>query len=65
MIHDCVLGRHLERIDRLARLADSEDYKVAQRIAADLSRELSSLNESAPEPVSAEGLPVPADTRLP
>ena len=28
MVHDCVLGRHLERIDRLATLAESEDYPV-------------------------------------
>ena len=27
MVHDCVLGRHLERIDRLATLAESDDYR--------------------------------------
>ena len=48
MVHDCVLGRHLERIDRLATLAESDDYQAAVRIAGDLSRELAVLDESPP-----------------
>ena len=47
VIHDCVLGRHLERIDRLAELADSDDYRTAVRVAGDLSRELAVLEESS------------------
>jgi hypothetical protein len=60
MIHDCVLGRHLERIDRLARLAEGEDYKLAHRIAADLSRELAALEDAAPAPLPSPVAPVPA-----
>jgi hypothetical protein len=45
VIHECVLGRHLQRIDRLAALAESDDYRDAVRIAGDLSRELASLEE--------------------
>jgi hypothetical protein len=42
VFHDCVLGRHLERIDRLAAIAESDDYRIALRIAGDLSREFAS-----------------------
>ena len=48
MVHDCVLGRHLERINRLAALAERDDYRTAVRIAGDLSRELTVLDESPP-----------------
>ncbi|WP_165226177.1 GTPase [Aquisphaera insulae] len=44
VIHDCVLGRHLERIDGLAELAEGDDYRDAFRIAADLSRELAAID---------------------
>lgn len=47
MVHDCVLGRHLERIDRLATLDGGQDFQAALRIAGDLSRELSALEESS------------------
>ena len=46
VIHDCVLGRHLERIDRLSELGESEDFKAAFRVAGDLSRELAALDEA-------------------
>jgi len=48
LVRDCVLGRHLERIDRLAALAESDDCRSAVRIAGDLSRELAVLEESPP-----------------
>lgn len=48
VIHDCVLGRHLERIDRLSELGKSEDFKTAFRLVGDLSRELTALDEGAP-----------------
>jgi hypothetical protein len=65
MIHDCVLGRHLERIDRLARMAESDEYKVAHRIAADLSRELAALEDAAPDSASTTGPPIAAITASP
>ncbi|MFO0890919.1 MAG: GTPase [Isosphaeraceae bacterium] len=65
MIHDCVLGKHLERIDRLARLAEAEDYRTAHRIAADLSRELAALDEAAPGPPAAPESSLPAITQAP
>jgi hypothetical protein len=65
MIHDCVLGRHLERIDRLARLAEGDDYRTAHRIAADLSRELAALEEPPSEVPAAADAPLPAITRAP
>ncbi len=62
VIHDCVLGRHLERIDRLAALAESDDYRTAVRIAGDLSRELAVLGESPPGLAGPPLAPVPAAT---
>lgn len=62
VIHDCVLGRHLERIDRLAALAESDDYRTAVRIAGDLSRELAVLEESPPGLAGPPLAPVPAAT---
>ena len=53
VIHDCVLGRHLERIDRLSELGKSEDFKTAFRVAGDLSRELAALEEPAPGPAES------------
>lgn len=59
MVHDCVLGRHLKRIDQLATLAEGNDFQTAIRIAGDLSRELSvidgsptSFNDRRPSPGS-------------
>jgi hypothetical protein len=49
MIHDCVLGRHLERIGRLALLGESDDFKIAFRLAGELSRELAASDEPLPE----------------
>jgi hypothetical protein len=63
MVHDCVLGRHLERIDRLATLADSDDYHAAVRIAGDLSRELAVLDELPPGSVDDHVTTVPAEFR--
>ncbi|MGO9597847.1 MAG: GTPase [Isosphaeraceae bacterium] len=65
VIHDCVLGRHLERIDRLAALADSNDYRTAVRIAGDLSREVSSLEELPHAGGSSTTAPFPATMPTP
>jgi hypothetical protein len=62
VIHDCVLGVHLERIDRLAALAEGDDYRTAIRVAGDLSRELASLDEVAPGQADVPRAPVPAAT---
>ncbi len=48
VIHDCVLGRHLERIDRLAELGESEDYRASVRLVGDLSRQLAALGTLPP-----------------
>jgi 50S ribosome-binding GTPase len=63
MVHDCVLGRHLERIDRLAALAEGDDYQAAVRIAGDLSRELAALDESPPSSGDDRKPPVPSESR--
>ncbi len=42
VIHDCALGRHLERIDHLAEIPNRADYRDARRIAAELQRGLAS-----------------------
>ena len=63
MVHDCVLGRHLERIERLATLAESDDYQAALRIAGDLSRELSVLDEAPPGSSDGPVAPVTAESR--
>src|SRR4051794_1925215 len=49
MIHDCVLGRHLERIGRLAMLGEGEDFKTAFRLAGELSREPAASEEPLPD----------------
>ncbi len=46
VIHDCVIGRHLDRIERLAALGESPDFKTAYKIAAELSRELAAVDEA-------------------
>jgi hypothetical protein len=63
MVHDCVLGRHLERIDRLAALADGEEYHSAVRIAGDLSRELVILDEPLPARADGHATPLAAESR--
>jgi hypothetical protein len=46
MIHDCVLGRHLDRINRLARIHESDDYKRIDLVRQELTRELLSMHGS-------------------
>ncbi len=46
MIHDCVLGRHLDRINRLARIHEGEDYKKVDLIRGELTLQLSALEGS-------------------
>lgn len=48
VIDDCVVGRHLDRIERLADLGTSQDFQTAYKLAADLSRELAAM-EAEPE----------------
>ena len=62
VIHDCVVGRHLERIDRLSELGKSEDFKTAFRLAGDLSREFAALEEAAPGHADSPAAAVPATT---
>jgi len=56
MIHECVLGRRLEHIGRLAGITDSDDYRAAIRITESLTNELAAIGEplspSAPAPSS-------------
>ncbi len=63
LVRDCVLGRHLERIDRLATLAESGDYKAAMEKIEDLSRELAVLDESPPGSADDHKAPVPVESR--
>ncbi len=51
VVDDCVVGRHLDRIERLAALGESPDFQTAYKLAAELSRELDALEE--PPPVAA------------
>ena len=46
MIHDCVLGRHLDRINRLARIPEGEDYKKVDLIRGELTLQLSAMQGS-------------------
>ncbi|WP_165074632.1 GTPase [Paludisphaera rhizosphaerae] len=48
VVDDCVVGRHLDHIDRLASLGRSPDFQTAYRLAAELSRELAALDEPVP-----------------
>jgi hypothetical protein len=63
VIQDCVLGRHLERIDRWAELAEGDDYRDATRIAGDLTRAMASLDETSAElpDVEPHGVRRPAE----
>ncbi|MGC8642411.1 MAG: GTPase domain-containing protein [Isosphaeraceae bacterium] len=63
MVHDCVLGRHLERINRLATLAGGNDYQTAIRIAGDLSRELAGLDTTPPGADGHHDSPVPMESQ--
>jgi hypothetical protein len=58
MIHDCVLGRHLDRINRLARIHEREDYKKVDLIRGELTLQLSAMEGSD----QASCAPVPAAT---
>jgi len=40
VIHDCALGRHLERIEHLAGIADRADYREARQIIDQLQKDL-------------------------
>ncbi len=46
MIHDCVLGRHLDRINRLARIHEGEDYKKIDLIRQELTLQLLAIDGS-------------------
>jgi len=63
LVRDCVLGRHLERIDRLATLAESGDYKDAMEKIEDLSRELAVLDELPPGSADDHKAPVAVESR--
>jgi hypothetical protein len=58
MIHDCVLGRHLDRINRLARIHEGEDYKKVDLIRGELTLQLSAMEGSD----RASEAPIPAAT---
>jgi 50S ribosome-binding GTPase len=58
MIHECVLGRHLDRINRLARIHEGEDYKKVDLIRGELTLQLSAMEGSD----KASRAPVPAAT---
>ncbi len=62
MIHDCVLGRHLERIGRLAALGEGDDFKTAFRLAGELSRELAASEEPLPDVADRPVSQVPTAT---
>ncbi|MDG3004871.1 GTPase [Paludisphaera mucosa] len=47
VIDDCVVGRHLDRIERLADLGAGPDFQAAYKLAAELSRELAAFDEPA------------------
>jgi hypothetical protein len=40
VIHDCALGRHLERIDHLAGVAEQADYLESRRLVNELRKDL-------------------------
>jgi len=45
VIRDSVVGDRLDRIDKLAKLDEGDDFKTAYRIAAELSRGLTAFDE--------------------
>lgn len=47
VVDACVVGRHLDRIERLAALGEGTDFQTAYKLAADLSRELNAQDEDA------------------
>jgi len=55
VIDDCVVGRHLDRIERLADLGRGPDFQTAYKLAAELSRELAALDEPADALPAAAG----------
>lgn len=58
MIHDCVLGRHLDRINRLARIHEGADYKKVDLIRGELTLQLTTMEGSDKASLAA----VPAAT---
>jgi hypothetical protein len=63
LVRDCVLGRHLERIDRLASLAESGDYNDAMKKIEELSCELAVLDESPQCSANDHKAPVPVKSQ--
>ena len=47
VLNDCVIGRRLDRIERLAAVTETDDFKAVYRIAGELSRELAAWDEDA------------------
>ncbi|APW58817.1 GTPase [Paludisphaera borealis] len=62
VIDDCVIGRRLDRIERLAAISESDDFKAVYRIAGDLSRELAAWDDVNTDMDAAAGTPVSAGT---
>lgn len=58
VVHDCSLGQHLERIDRLSRVVEEPAFAQATALAADLARELTAPAGRADVPT--EPVTVPA-----
>jgi hypothetical protein len=52
VIDDCVIGRRLDRIERLAAIGEGDDFKAVYRIAGELSRELAAWDDAA-DPAAA------------
>jgi hypothetical protein len=52
VIDDCVIGRRLDRIERLAAVGEGDDFKAVYRIAGELSRELAAWDD-ADDPAAA------------
>lgn len=62
VIDDCVIGRRLDRIERLAAISESDDFKAVYRIAGDLSRELAAWDDVNTDMDATAGTPVSAGT---
>ena len=55
VIRDCVLDQHLGRVEQLAAITESEDYRKAMLVAGDLSSEVYSKTYSPPSLASFPG----------
>jgi hypothetical protein len=62
MVHNCVLGRHLERINRLAALTEDKAYQNSVKLVHDLSSELATLGKPTPILSGAQVSPIPAES---